>query len=62
VTHDILMARLGRWVRDKRMLRIIGRFLRAGLMQDEVCTCKFRINCSAFCSAFRQIAGFLDGI
>ncbi|HSU66049.1 MAG TPA: group II intron reverse transcriptase/maturase [Tepidisphaeraceae bacterium] len=34
VNHDILMARLGRWVGDKRMLRIIGRFLRAGLMQD----------------------------
>jgi RNA-directed DNA polymerase len=37
VNHDILMARLGRWVGDKRMLRIIGRFLRAGMMQDGVC-------------------------
>lgn len=38
MNHDILMARLGRWVGDKRMLRIIGRFLRAaGLMQDGVC-------------------------
>ena len=37
VNHDILMARLGRWVGDKRMLRIVGRFLRAGLMQDGVC-------------------------
>jgi RNA-directed DNA polymerase len=37
VNHDILMARLGRWVGDKRMLAIIGRFLRAGLMQDGVC-------------------------
>jgi RNA-directed DNA polymerase len=37
VNHDILMARLGRWVGDKRMLRIIGRFLRAGLMQNGVC-------------------------
>jgi len=37
VNHDILMARLGRWVGDKRMLRIIGRFLRAGLVQDGVC-------------------------
>jgi RNA-directed DNA polymerase len=37
INHDILMARLGRWVGDKRMLRIIGRFLRAGLMQDGVC-------------------------
>src|SRR5579862_696986 len=31
VNHDILMARLGRRVGDKRMLKIIGRFLRAGL-------------------------------
>jgi RNA-directed DNA polymerase len=37
VNHDILMARLGRWVGDKRMLRIIGRFLRAGMMQNGVC-------------------------
>jgi RNA-directed DNA polymerase len=37
VNHDILMARLGRWVGDKRMLAIVGRFLRAGLMQDGVC-------------------------
>jgi len=37
VNHDVLMARLGRWVGDKRMLKIIGRFLRAGLMSDGVC-------------------------
>jgi RNA-directed DNA polymerase len=37
VNHDILMARLGRWVGDKRMLSIIGRFLRTGMMQDGVC-------------------------
>jgi RNA-directed DNA polymerase len=37
VNHDILMARLGRWVGDKRVLKIIGRFLRAGLMRDGVC-------------------------
>jgi len=36
VNHDILMARLGRWVGDRRMLKIIGRFLRAGLMQNGV--------------------------
>jgi RNA-directed DNA polymerase len=37
VNHDVLMNRLGRHVGDKRMLRIIGRFLRAGLMSDGVC-------------------------
>ena len=37
VNHDVLMNRLGRRVGDKRMLRIIGRFLRAGLMSDGVC-------------------------
>lgn len=36
VNHDVLMNRLGRHVGDKRMLRIIGRFLRAGLMQHGV--------------------------
>jgi RNA-directed DNA polymerase len=37
VNHDILMARLARRVADKRLLRIIRRFLEAGLMQDGVC-------------------------
>ena len=38
VNHDVLMNRLGRHVGDKRMLKIIGRFLRAGLMQNGVRT------------------------
>jgi RNA-directed DNA polymerase len=38
VNHDILMARLARRVDDKRLLKIIRRFLEAGLMQDGVCT------------------------
>jgi RNA-directed DNA polymerase len=37
VNHDILMARLARRVSDKRLLKIIRRFLEAGLMQDGVC-------------------------
>jgi len=37
VNHDVLMNRLGRHVGDKRVLRIVGRFLRAGLMQSGVC-------------------------
>lgn len=37
VNHDILMSRLARRVGDKRLLRIIRRFLEAGLMQDGVC-------------------------
>jgi len=32
VNHDVLMARLGRKVGDKRVLGLIGRYLRAGLM------------------------------
>jgi RNA-directed DNA polymerase len=36
VNHDILMARLARRVADKRLLRIIRRFLEAGLMQEGV--------------------------
>lgn len=36
VNHDMLMARLARHVADKRLLRIVRRFLEAGLMQDGV--------------------------
>lgn len=37
VNHDILMARLARRIGDKRLLRIVHRFLQAGMMQDGVC-------------------------
>ena len=36
VNHDILMARLARRVADKRLLKIIRRFLEAGMMQNGV--------------------------
>jgi RNA-directed DNA polymerase len=38
VNHDILMSRLARRVGDKRLLRIIRRFLQAGMMADGVCS------------------------
>lgn len=34
VQHDVLMHRVGRKVRDKRLLRLIGNYLRAGVMID----------------------------
>src|SRR5690554_7879381 len=37
VNHDILMARLARRIGDKRLLRIIRRFLEAGMMAEGVC-------------------------
>jgi RNA-directed DNA polymerase len=37
VNHDILMGRLAQRITDKRLLRIIRRFLEAGLMQDGIC-------------------------
>jgi RNA-directed DNA polymerase len=37
VNHDILMARLARRIGDKRLLRIVRRFLQAGMMQSGVC-------------------------
>jgi RNA-directed DNA polymerase len=37
VNHDMLMARLARHVSDKRLLRIVRRFLEAGMMWDGVC-------------------------
>jgi RNA-directed DNA polymerase len=36
VNHDILMSRLARRIGDTRLLRIIRRFLEAGMMQDGV--------------------------
>ncbi|MGZ4924207.1 MAG: group II intron reverse transcriptase/maturase [Halobacteriota archaeon] len=34
VDHDLLMHRLGRRIRDKRVLKLIGRYLRAGVDID----------------------------
>jgi RNA-directed DNA polymerase len=34
VQHDVLMSRVARKVRDKRLLRLIGRYLRAGVMVE----------------------------
>ena len=36
VNHDILMSRLARTIKDKRLLKIIRRFLQSGIMQDGV--------------------------
>jgi len=36
VQHDVLMARVARRVKDKTLLRLIGRFLRAGVMVEGV--------------------------
>ena len=36
VNHDILMSRLARSIADKRLLRIVRRFLQAGMMKDGV--------------------------
>jgi RNA-directed DNA polymerase len=38
VNHDILMSRLARRIGDKRLLRIIRRFLQAGMMTEGVCS------------------------
>ncbi len=40
VNHDVLMARVARTVEDKRVLRLIRRYLRAGLMADGVATAR----------------------
>ena len=37
VNHDVLMGRLARRVSDTRLLRIIRRFLEAGMMRNGVC-------------------------
>lgn len=35
VNHDVLMSRLGQTVKDKRVLRVIGAFLRAGVVMPD---------------------------
>lgn len=42
VNHDILMSRLYRRIGDKRPLRIIRRFLEAGILQGGVCIRRFK--------------------
>ncbi len=37
VNHDILMSRLARHIGDKRLLRLVRRYLTAGLMRNGVC-------------------------
>jgi len=34
VNHDLLMNRVGEHVRDKRLMKLIGRYLRAGVYED----------------------------
>jgi len=36
VNHDILMRRLGEVIRDKRVLKLIGRYLRSGILTEGV--------------------------
>jgi group II intron reverse transcriptase/maturase len=36
VNHDILMNRIGQTIRDKRVLRLMGKYLRAGVMAEGV--------------------------
>ena len=36
VNHDILMRKIAKTIRDKRVLRLIGKYLRAGVMQSGV--------------------------
>jgi RNA-directed DNA polymerase len=35
VNHDLLMTYLGRKVQDKRLLDLIGRYLRAGVVDNQ---------------------------
>ena len=40
VNHDILMSRLARRIKDKRVLRLIRRYLQAGMMSDGLTTAR----------------------
>lgn len=38
VNHDVLMARVARRIKDKRVLRVLRRYLQAGIMDDGIVT------------------------
>src|SRR3974377_1828949 len=40
VNHDVLMARVVRQVKDKRVLKLIRRYLKAGLMEGGVASAR----------------------
>jgi RNA-directed DNA polymerase len=40
VNHDVLMSRLARRIKDKRILRLIRRYLQAGMMSDGLTTAR----------------------
>lgn len=40
INHDVLMARLARRIGDTRLLRIVRRFLKAGIMREGVCVAR----------------------
>ena len=40
VNHDVLMSRVARRVRDARVLKLIRRFLEAGMMQEGIVTAR----------------------
>jgi len=42
VNHDVMMSRLARRIGDKRLLRIVRRFLAAGMMQYGVSTARYQ--------------------
>lgn len=42
VNHDVLMSRLARRIDDKRLLRIVRRFLEAGMMRNGVCVERYQ--------------------
>jgi RNA-directed DNA polymerase len=48
VNHDILMGRIGKVIRDKRVLHLIGKYLRRGAMANGLVEASVEDDCGGY--------------
>ena len=59
INHDILMSRVARHVHDRRVLKLIRRYLEAGSMREGIAN---RSDAATRCVAMRTIATFMCAV